>query len=562
MSDALEQASLIMVPSGYENGTLGSLKPLDGSGDFTFTRGSDISATRVNEDGYIDKGYENLLPYSNDFSQWTTNGIDETSGQEGYDGTNDAWLIEKTNVSTRVEKGISYTGVSTFSVYAKAGTLNWIQLNASNVAKYYDLENGVLGSTSGTPSMRIDFQIESVGNGWYRCSITTNQTIGIVRIYPANGNQDTSGTSGSVYIQDAMVNQGLVAYPYLETTTAPVAGGILEDEPRLDYSGSCPALLLEPQRTNLINSSEYFNDYFTKSRLSVSTNVTTAPDGLTTASKLIEDSNPVYHSISQGFGDVGSHTTSVYAKAAERSHIMLWNGGVSSGQIFNLDSGTKGSILGAAPLDSSIEDAGNGWYRCIMYNNSVSSAGVYICINDTTASYQGDGASGVYIYGFQVEEDATYPTSYIPTYGTSQTRSSEGINIPSSADLSVPSDSWTILWDLSDESVAVAVRWWTDSENNINLYPASPNKSRVYWRGIGQYITSGGGSKIIARFDGTTATEFHDGVNRGSASYNGQLPFNFNTDMFLANGKYILNKFIIFPTALSDDECIALTTIS
>ena len=57
-----------------------------------------------------------------------------------------------------------------------------------------------------------------------------------------------------------------------------------------------------------------------------------------------------------------------------------------------------------------------------MYNNSVSNAGVYISINDTSAFYQGDGASGVYIYGFQVEQDATYPTSYIPTYGTSQTR--------------------------------------------------------------------------------------------------------------------------------------------
>ena len=56
-----------------------------------------------------------------------------------------------------------------------------------------------------------------------------------------------------------MLNQGMVSYPYVETTTAPVAGGILEDMPRLDYSGSCPALLLEPQRTNLIPYSEYFD---------------------------------------------------------------------------------------------------------------------------------------------------------------------------------------------------------------------------------------------------------------------------------------------------------------
>ena len=68
MATLLETASLVMVPSGYEDGTLGSLVPTDASGDFTFTRGSNLSATRVNEDGVIEKGYENLLTYSNDFS--------------------------------------------------------------------------------------------------------------------------------------------------------------------------------------------------------------------------------------------------------------------------------------------------------------------------------------------------------------------------------------------------------------------------------------------------------------------------------------------------------------
>ena len=72
MSTALEAASLVMVPSGYEDGTLASVKPTDGTGDFTFSRGSDISATRVNADGYIEKGYENLLLQSNSFdtSPW------------------------------------------------------------------------------------------------------------------------------------------------------------------------------------------------------------------------------------------------------------------------------------------------------------------------------------------------------------------------------------------------------------------------------------------------------------------------------------------------------------
>ena len=91
--NALEAASLVMIPSGYENGTLGSLKPTDGTGDFTFSRGSDISATRVNEDGYIEKGYENLVLQSNTFSDSYWIGINPptlTANQQGYDGTNDA----------------------------------------------------------------------------------------------------------------------------------------------------------------------------------------------------------------------------------------------------------------------------------------------------------------------------------------------------------------------------------------------------------------------------------------------------------------------------------------
>ena len=81
-----------------------------------------------------------------------------------------------------------------------------------------------------------------------------------VRFYVADSDGVTSGTSGSIYIQDAQLESGLVATDYIETTTTSVSAGILEDMPRLDYSGgaSCPALLLEPQRTNLIVHSEGF----------------------------------------------------------------------------------------------------------------------------------------------------------------------------------------------------------------------------------------------------------------------------------------------------------------
>ena len=67
-----------------------------------------------------------------------------------------------------------------------------------------------------------------------------------------------SSTAGNIYIQDAQLEQGLVARDYIETTTTAVEGGITDNVPRLDYTdSSCPSLLLEPQRTNLIPQSEY-----------------------------------------------------------------------------------------------------------------------------------------------------------------------------------------------------------------------------------------------------------------------------------------------------------------
>ena len=69
---------------------------------------------------------------------------------------------------------------------------------------------------------------------------------------------NAANSSGSVYIQDAQIEIGLVATEYIESGATTGLAGILEDSPRFDYSGgaSCPSLLLEPSRTNLVRLSE------------------------------------------------------------------------------------------------------------------------------------------------------------------------------------------------------------------------------------------------------------------------------------------------------------------
>jgi hypothetical protein len=108
-----DDASLAMIPSAYKDGKLYSIKPTDGSGDFTFTRGSNLAATRVDENGLIEKGRENLLLQSSNFSEadWVKSNVTIASGFEGYDGTNDAWELTRTATAyARMNQAVSQSG--------------------------------------------------------------------------------------------------------------------------------------------------------------------------------------------------------------------------------------------------------------------------------------------------------------------------------------------------------------------------------------------------------------------------------------------------------------------
>ena len=99
-----DKASLVLIPSGTKTSKVYSQKPVNGDGDFTFSRST--AATRVNADGNIEKETQNLLLQSNTFdTTWLDITLTKTSGQAGYDGTNDAWELQGFSVllaSTRL----------------------------------------------------------------------------------------------------------------------------------------------------------------------------------------------------------------------------------------------------------------------------------------------------------------------------------------------------------------------------------------------------------------------------------------------------------------------------
>ena len=175
--------------------------------------------------------------------------------------------------------------------------------------------------------------------------------------------------------------------------------------------------------TNAFTFSEEFdNAAWTKSNASVSANATTAPNGTTTADKLIEDATVgVTHHIERnliGTTDDTLQTLSIYAKAAERTKITLWCGtkaGTFPNVMFNLSDGTvfaTNSFAGDT-ISGAISSAGSGWYKVsitVDIRNGGSTPIYFVSLVDATnaTTYTGDGTSGFYIWqaGFQVDNAA------------------------------------------------------------------------------------------------------------------------------------------------------------
>ena len=446
----IDKASLLMVPSTYEAGKLYNVLPSGnrapdnkgGAGydqtraDFDFDRGSNAAATRINSSGLIEKYRANELLNSNGFNDavWTKKFSSVTSNKIGYDGSNDAWLIEKSAASGRVQQIQSGTGVQTFSVYAKAGTLNHMRLRAfssSNPSCFFDFTDGSIHNNDG-----ISATMTSVGGGWYRCSYSFVSSLIEVQIYPADSTSSVAGTTGSIYIQSAQQESGLVATDVLTSGATTAKAGVLVDLPRINFdaNGENGALLLEPSRKQLIQFSEYFGaSYWTKTGSSVVSGFT-SPEGLSNAYKLVEDTSTGNHRLFTIATTTSAGYLSIYAKAGERTEVNI--AGAVNEAYFNLSTGVviSETTAGIAKIDS----LSNGWYRCsikttILTSNSIN---IYTSVGGSN-SYTGDGTSGVYIFGAMLEQNATYPSSYIPNHGESGgvTRAADSCSVTGASDV-------------------------------------------------------------------------------------------------------------------------------
>jgi hypothetical protein len=197
----------------------------------------------------------------------------------------------------------------------------------------------------------------------------------------------------------------------------------------------CPHHILEPIATNQVPYSEDINNNaWAKVSLTVSPNEAISPDGSLNADKLTENTTTSQHRISDIVSLVSGqeHTISAFVKpnGSKWVRLRLENATVGSGQInvyFDIENGVVGAE-GAGV--GKIEKYPNGWYRCSA--TGTTNTVVNVCIvaladADGSSSYAGDASRSSYVWGVSVE-NSSYSTSYIPTNGSSTTRSAETAN--------------------------------------------------------------------------------------------------------------------------------------
>ncbi len=364
-----------------------SVLPSDGVGDFDFTRNS--SATRIAPTGFIETSelFGSELVTNGNFdndSDWNKGtGWTISGGTGNCDGTGANALLYQNNIF----------------ISGKNYNINFrITSYTSGVLRLRD--NGVLLPTNYT----------AIGN--YTLNLTATQT-GFI------GFQNYSSFIGSIDNISVVevIGKSRLNYDLLN-------GKVV----------NCPHYLLEPASTNLLTYSEDFSNAFWNKLGSSVVSGFTSPDGGLNAYKLVEDSANSQHGLLHSNFPINvQRTLSVFAKKGENNRIFIsdYNKfGATIGVIFNIEIGiVESNQNDSVYLNPKIESYPNDWYKCsVTWTNSTGLTVPFFgnAVSGTN-SYQGDGVSGIYVFGAMFEE-LSYPTSYIPTNGTAITRAAESAN--------------------------------------------------------------------------------------------------------------------------------------
>jgi hypothetical protein len=572
MSNIYDKSSLVLIPSGTKTGKIFSQKPVSGDGDFTFTRAS--AATRVNADGNIEKERTNHITYSEDFTQWGLLGSSTlTTGLTDPNGGSTA--VKVSNIGAGTGNYVDGIRLTAMPVTISAGSVvcQSIYMKGSGTI-LIGIERAISGSYF------FNTQGFTLTSEWQRFDFFNliSTAAGGINFYVTN---TTSTTATSVDIAFAQFEFGTAPTAYIPTNGSAVTTGITDNTPRLDYTdSSCPALLLEPSRTNMLFHSEYISagvTWSTNGGMLTESNSVASPENLVNATKMTRPNGTGNAWLTNFLGGVvgQNQVLSVYAKAGTATIFNITYYDATAGDLFfnyDLSAGSVNAPTGSAYyVDSSIEDVGDGWYRCIAIVETANSGLYQIAIGNNRS---GAANEYLYVYGTQWESNASYATSYIPTYGSSVSRVKDYIQNTSASSIIGQEQGCFYIEAKAVDSTAALWFGLGQGTNNRILIGSSGQYVRTYISVAGDShsytstILTNTTYKALVNYN-TNTGNFDLYVNGSKLITITKGQFNITLDSIISgnlvneNQDYegTLNQMLIFPTALTDAECIALTTI-
>jgi hypothetical protein len=340
------------------------------------------------------------------------------------------------------------------------------------------------------------------------------------------------------------------------TATRVNSAGLIESVavniPRIDYTnGSCPSLLLEPQRTNLLLQSNNFTaSWVIGSNVTVTSNYAISPDGNTNASRLATSGtfqNVYQTGITTIIGSV--YTVSIYAK--------------------NTIAGTNQKLrFGSFTVGFSQYTLTDNWkrYTHTYIANTISEL---IGITNPTPTENFD----ILTYQFQIELGA-YATSYIPTVASTVTRNADVISKTGISSL-IGQTEGTVFIEYYNQLINSTVLFLNKNLTNSILINTSPTFIQCFLvcNGIqfsvlaSSYLIKNEKLKVVIKYSSAGAKIFVNGIlkatNVNAIVFTASIAdVNLNDGSVVNSNQTIYNNGVqLYKTALTDTECINLTTL-
>jgi hypothetical protein len=332
--------------------------------------------------------------------------------------------------------------------------------------------------------------------------------------------------------------------------------------PRFDYNpatGVCNGLLIEPFSVNLLLQSTFQSNWGPGAG-TLTANQLLSPDGTVNAAKFVENTAvSAFHYINQSVSKAASalvYTFSVFLKASGNRQVTLrMDSGGSNGAVVNCDpvAGTIGtaSVYGTfTSASATMQTIGNGWYRFSLTATSSTATTMVSQLETLNAGnnlYTGDGASGFYCFGAQLEQLA-YSSSYITTTSSTTVRATDTTSLTGANFSSwYNSTNWSAIFTAvpsnipnTSASSQSLFEFRIDGGNRILArINTSTSVLTAYWINTLSLPLNGGGYNTSAL---TANTAFKYGITASNGSWN----LAFNGGVFISN----VGGYLITPTEL------------